>query len=326
MAALSGSVVSRALAGTTCTAHEATQAQAVKGIHDVIEEVAYRAFVTAVRELGITTNDISAEQAGAILFHVKKEAHRELFRSGGYMAERGKILTPEQIAGVIRKVGEIIHDRDTRLTDSRYRRLTTMVMGFDSHNAMVKGILLRSWFKNDSFSDDDRAHLEEIKGRVDFYPELGKILPFNFGEALRKEEAFWDRCFPGLREGSESANAFMHTQEVRHYFGEHGGTLLTKKETATDTACAASDGSGGGSSEGSFEVKITIPTGSITRTIPDLDVPLRSLLSEAEANAIFGPREIHNRVRCKSACIAPLLSDTSMTVGAFFKQYFPEHL
>ena len=277
--------------GSQCSNEEQLKANEVKQIHDRIEEVAYRAFAQKVIELNITQDDITEEQSGQILCHIKSQAHREMYKVGGYIDERGKLLNPTQVQEVLRNVGKIVHDRDTKLTDARYYTLSELLMGLDDHNTMVKEILLRSWYKCPKVSDAEHSHLEQIKEKVDFYVTLNGHLKFDFKQALKERKAFWDRYFPGKREASEtSSQEFVNILEVRHYF------------ESTDN----------------IKRKINV----LKEANPD--EKLEKLLTPEERLDLFEPRCKNNLVRRRSVNTLPLLQDQNMTVGEFFTKYFPE--
>ena len=96
-------------------------------------------------------------------------------KKDGYIQSRTK-LPYEQVQEVIRNVGLIVHDRDTKLTDARYYTITDLTMALDDHNTMVKEILLKSWYKCPKFIDPHHTHLDEIKERAGFYATLNPQL------------------------------------------------------------------------------------------------------------------------------------------------------
>jgi hypothetical protein len=274
--------------GATCSEIEFANAMEIKRIHDLIEEVAYRAFVEKVKDLNIEHDCLTEEQSGRILSHIKAQAHREMYKKeGGYITERAKLLDPSQVQRVIQNGGRIVHDRDTKLTDARYYSLSELLLALDDHNTMVKEILLQSWYKCHNFSDRNHEHLEEIKERVNFYGTLSEQLKFNLQGALRDRKAFWDKYFPGKREANrEISEQFVNIQEVRHY----------------------------------MEHKVNTLKGF------DLDEQLIRYLNEEEIIAYFEPRQIRNRVRCQEVQTVPLLADRHITVRQFLSYYFPEEM
>lgn len=202
---------------STATPTELEQAEAVKEIHDRIEVVAYSAFVEKVKELGIRGNKIPEEASVEILKHIKIKAHREMFKEGGYMKERGKMLGPNQIKHLSTQVGKIIHDRDTKLTNAQYSTVSDMLLALDDHNTMVKEILLRSWCMCPEFEDSTHAHLDRIKREVNFYPELNAQLGFDLETSLKTSKKILDTFFPGLRK-SEDSIQFVNMMKVRSQF------------------------------------------------------------------------------------------------------------
>lgn len=278
----------------SCSPEEKMSADQVKSIHDRVEEIAYRALAEAIKVLGIKTDAITFEQSSQILLAIKTEAHRELFKKDGYMSMRGVLLQRSQIEKVIANVGKIIHDRDSKLTDARYSRLSELLMGLDDHNTMVKEILLSSWFKDESFSDPDHVHLKEIKANVRFYESLAAHLDFDLEKALRERQAFWDKYFPGLRVGGEASSDFVQILEVRNALGcVHNPAMNT-----------------------------IILGGSIVVGADRFEAPLISLLPR-ESHSLFEQRREYNAIR-RGYVEVPALLDPSITLREALRLYFPE--
>lgn len=287
------SAFNRFLGSSHCSNEEKEKANEVKAIHDLIEEVAYRAFVQKVIDLNITQENITEEQSGQILSHIKAQAHKEMYKPDGYLSVRGKLLNPSQFQEVIQNVGKIVHDRDTKLTDARYYTLSELLMGLDDHNTMVKEILLRSWYKFSDFTDFDHSHLEEIKNKIDFYVQLNGHLKFDLKQTLTERKAFWDKYFPGKREASEkTSKEFVNILEVRHFFE---GIERFNPRRYSDLLNGIK-----------------------------LDDKFAVLLKEDETKALFEPRCLRNRVRCRNVDANPLLHDRDITIREFFTYYFPD--
>ncbi len=293
--------------GSECSEKEFDRAEQIKAIHNVIEEVAYRAFAEKVVQLGISQNVLTEEESGKILAHIKMKAHQEMYKKeGSYISERVKLLDSSQITEVMKNVGKIVHDRDTKLTDARYYTLSELLMGLDDHNTMVKEILVQSWYKCPKFSDSDHEHLEQIKENVSFYATLDKQLKFDLKESLKKCKMLWNEYFPGKREASEkTSKEFMNIQAVRHFFGE-----------LKQVPCEASDGL--------CSLQFVTPNQAYTLKKVNLDVPLVTYLETADIKACFEQRILHNRVRCANQLGDALLEDKSLTMRQFLLRYFPE--
>lgn len=133
--------------GHTCTPQEISNVKQIFFVHNLIEEVGYKAFYEIVQRLGITNDQITEEQSETIIAYVKKQAHVELRKPGGYSHSGRDMITAEQFSKVIASLSTIIHDRDERLTHARYRSLADLVTAFDDHNSYIKQLLFRSWFK-----------------------------------------------------------------------------------------------------------------------------------------------------------------------------------
>ncbi len=290
-----------------CPAQQMQGAREIFEMHNVIEEIAYRAFAEVVAKLGIRSNSITEQQSGEILAHIKKQAHVELYKEGGYWKERTKRLEPAQVQRVIQKVGSIIHDRDTKLTDARYYTLSSLLMGLDDHNNYVKEVLLQSWFICDMSAE---GHLERIKENVQFYRSMDGQLQFNLHAALNTEKAFWDKYFPGKREVTEEcANAFMNILEVREYFG--GAKWATYDARTRDF------------------VFLTGRSGLQARTLTaeNLDQPLSAFVGNQDVmDDLVRERVVENAVRRRSQVARPLLASSEITVREFLTRYFPDIL
>lgn len=291
--------------GAQCSVEEKERANEVKQIHDLIEEVAYRAFAQKVTELNITQDRITEEESGKILSYIKAQAHKEMYKKeDGYIVARARLLNYSQVERVIQSVGKIVHDRDTKLTDARYYSLSELLMGLDDHNTMVKEILLQSWYKCSSFSDPDHEHLDQIKDQVDFYQTLDKQLEFNLKEALKAQKAFWNQFFPGKREADKSASQeFVNIQELRH--------LCEVLHVIEPDA------------KNSF-IRFVTQHKKYVLTGPNLNDKLADYLDHEDAILFFEPRNIRNQVRGRVVETEPLLKDRNITVKQFFSSYFPE--
>ncbi len=195
---------------SSCSKAEKLTADGIKEIHDLVEEVAYQAFAAKVTELGIKEDGITEEQSGQILCAIKSAAHKEMDKKDGYIQSRTK-LPYEQVQEVIRNVGLIVHDRDTKLTDARYYTITDLTMALDDHNTMVKEILLKSWYKCPKFIDPHHTHLDEIKERA----------------SVANRQAFWDNYFPGKRQACNgTSKEFVDIIDVRNYLAKKEGSRL----------------------------------------------------------------------------------------------------
>lgn len=287
----------------------ALQAKAfeIKAIHDRVEEVAYQAFVESVIELKIIGDVINHEQSGQILLAIKRAAHREMFKSeGGYIRMRAVLLDAAQVDGIIRQVGKIVHDRDSKLTDARYSSICELLMGLDDHNTMVKEILLASWFGDDAFSDPDHIHLGEIKDRIRFYDRLSPALGFDVRRRLQECQAFWDRYFPGARvAGDVASRAFIRILEVRHTFGGAGVSYDPKSRQ--------------------FVLVTTQDCRAVRHIISqaDLDAPLVACLTDKSISHLFERRRVRNLIRSGETLEDPIL-DRDMTLRSLLLRYFPE--
>ncbi len=270
--------------GTPCEEAQLLKTETVMGIHDQIEEVAYKAFADIVEELGIKGDAITEEQSGKILAYIKKQAHVEMYKKGGYIAKRGDLLGKDQIQFLLGQVGKIIHDRDTKLTDARYHSLSSLLLALDDHNAAVKDILIKSWFR---CPVADPTHLDQVKERIRFYDRTNASLGIDLQAAVERKAEFWDRYFPGLRDATEIGQAdrsaeFVRILEVRNMFG--GVNFMGK----------------------------------------NLEAPLSAYVSINTAERLFQPRQVPNLVRRADMQATPLISDSKITLGTFLRHYFPE--
>ncbi len=284
---------------SNCSSTEKINALAVKELHDRIEEVAYQALVAGVKKLKIREDVLTKEQSGELLGMVKDAAHLELFKDNGYMNSRGKILLSSQVQTLFRHIGKIVHDRDTKLTNARYYTLSDLLLGLDDHNTLVKDILLSSWFIKQLSYDEEHTHLNEIKEKVKFYPQMKKLLNFDLESALKAQKVFWNTYFPGKRESktNEDAQTFINVLEVRHYFG-----APTLKEPDS--------------------IEFNTPDGTLfidLKNLDDLIVP-----STSPCAVVFTGIVEYNRIQSKRARILPLLDNRNMTVREFLKSYYPE--
>ncbi len=286
----------------TCTEAQFQRANQVKNIHNVIEEIAYRAFAEKVVGLHLTQDNITAEQSGQILNYIKCEAHKELYKNGGYATERFKLLEPCQVKKIIANVAKIVHDRDTKLTNATYYSLSELLLGLDDHNTMVKEILLESWYQCGRIDDCKHSHLQKIKDKINFYETLNNQLNFDLKDKLKDRQQFWETYFPGVREDNKYSEKFMNIMEVRHCFvgvqPEYDSTLDYLKF---------------GTNEVSYMV---LPN--------ELDNELKSFLQESDIKALFEKGAAVNQVRGCNLERSALLQDDKMTVRQFITSYFPE--
>lgn len=288
----------------SCSNVEYQNALETKKLHDAIEVIAYKAFAEIVGELKITQDQITPSQSGQILRYIKKQAHVELYKEGGYWKERLKLLGPSQFAILGKHILDIIHDRDGKLTDARYTSLSQLLMGLDDHNHMVKEILLQSWMKNPAFTDCNQMHLKSIKKQADFYPALNRVLKFDLEKAVDKQKALWDKYFPGKRNGDPKE--FTNILEVRAYFGDSEWVKFNQKTNQLEF--------------------MTDSLGYVACRVDNLDMPLAGLLDKGDIRALFEARPaVENLVRNNKTACAPLL-DQKITVKEFLKRYFPELL
>ncbi len=216
--------------GARCTEKDIQNAKNIFFMHNLIEEICYKAFAEIVTELDIRGDKITEEQSARILSYVKEAAHVELRKEGGYTKKGREIITPDQFSGVLKNVTTIIHDRDARLTDARYYSLTDLCTALDDHNNYVKNVLFRSWFHcEDMFC---ATHLRMIKNIVNFNKNISARVGFNFEEALREKKGYYDNYHPKLREvicpktGEKSALRFVNITEVKAKFSKHISELL----------------------------------------------------------------------------------------------------
>lgn len=295
-----------------CTEEQKRAAAMVKELHDEIETVAYRALANIVRELNITGDQITEEQSGLILAHVKQESHKELYREGGYWKSRLKLLdadgsqtallVKEQFEKQVNGLARLVHDRDVKLTDAHYNSLSELVMSMDDHNYMVKENLLRSWYRCPSKQHSpDMEIIEAAKNRAHFYETVQRNLTFDLRNSVQKKQQFFDDHFPQLRE-PERGKEFMNTLYVRHFFGGDQVRIdATKKQ-----------------------LHIVTKNGKSSIDISNPNVRLFDLLRKEDQEALFNEQETENRVRsCKKKKL-PLLENKDMTVGEWMKTYFPE--
>lgn len=281
---------------SSCTEREKEGANEIWALHDVIEEIAYRAMAQKVVEMGITEDEITEQQSEEILGAIKVAAHKELYKKDGYWASRTKWLNQSQFGHLISKIAVIIHDRDTKLTDATYHSLSELLLGLDDHNTIVKTILLTSWFKCQEVVDESHMHLDRIKERVSFYQHMDGQLRFCLRDQLIERKAFWDSYFPGIRVGGENSSTFMNVTEVRHYFCNQvdikEGVITLKTQ-------------GGSHYELSFDKLSNLLKGEIGE------------------ETLFQASTRNNQIRGQIQERLPLL-DSDITVGQFLEKYFPE--
>jgi hypothetical protein len=198
---------------SACSEHQWRKLEQLKLIHDFIELNAYAAVSEVVRELDLHALELQPAESQRILQHVKCKAHREMYKAGGYMQTRGQYVEPSQVKLLLQRVGDIIHDRDTKLTNATYLTLPRLIMALDDHNTMVKCILLQSWTRvPNKVEDDAHAHVQEIQRQAEMFDTLRRFDSEVFGDlqlAVAREKAEWNVRFPGLREDSRRAHEFV---------------------------------------------------------------------------------------------------------------------
>ena len=280
--------------GTQCSPQEIENAKKIFFVHNLIEEVCYKSFATIVKELGITDDEITEQQSGQILAYIKKMAHVELRKPGGYSLTGRNMITPEQFSQVISNVATIIHDRDTRLTDARYYSLTDLCVALDDHNSYVKNILFRSWFKCGQMTCD--SHLTMIKDIVGFNGRISDQLGFDFEHALTIKKEYYNTFHTGIRTienpvtGECSALKFTNLTEVRAKFKPFVDKLLDSAPNS--------------------------------RLIAELRI--NRLLENEEINALIGKRCYSCAPRFHQPITQNALLEPTITVGEFLNHYFPE--
>lgn len=287
------------------TSEQRFGAEEIKRIHDLVEEVAYRAFANAVIELGICEDSISCEQSNQILYRIKAEAHKEMYKKDGYISQRTKLLEPSQVEKVITSVGRIVHDRDSKLTYARYNSLSTLLLGLDDHNTMVKEILVSSWFHDETFSDPDHTHLESVKEKAEFYTSLDKTLRFDLKKALQNRKQFWDQYFPGMRnDGPNLSEKFTQILEARTALGAEEGTRYDK----------------------SLE-KFVLRIQSREIIIEDLSKSLSDYLTPSEISILSDARTVNNAIYRRLHLVSGLFTAKELSeeaVESLLKRYLPE--
>jgi hypothetical protein len=279
-----GVIASAKKLGTPCDEAQLQKTKMIMEIHDKIEETAYRSFANIVERLGIRGDAITEEQSGIILAHIKSEAHIEMYKKGGYTAERGNLLDKQQFQYLASQVGKIIHDRDTKLTDARYHSLSSMLLALDDHNSEVKDILIKSWFR---CPVADPTHLDQVKDRVDFNSRMNGALGFDLSRAVQEKTALLDRSFPGLRAASAPGEADRSAEFVR---------ILAVRDLV----------------------------GGINFREMDLSAPLESCVPADVSARLFTQREVRNVVRGREVQTRALIDDSRITLGQFLAEYFPE--
>ena len=307
-------LIENALAlGSEYSRAELSQASAMKAIHDRIEMVAYQAFARKVSELEIRGDFITKSQSGEILSFIKQEAHKEMFKKGGYRGSPDVHLTPAQLSYLISQVGKIIHDRDTKLTDAEYPSISELLLGLDDHNAMVKAILLKSWYG--AMTLEDQTHLDKIKKAVDFYPAMNAQLGFNLETTLKTRQLFWDTYFPGLRTISEDtslfrshSSRFINILQVRHFFGGEEWVKYDSKSTQLEFITPS----------------LKPQRARLTRENLDERFIQVLNLSEEDQSALCDPKITFNEIRKSTTEKPPLISDRDLSMRNFLRRYFPE--
>ncbi|KTD43688.1 hypothetical protein [Legionella quateirensis] len=280
--------------GTQCSPQEIENAKRIFFVHNLIEEVCYEALAKIVKKLEITGDVITEQQSGQILAYIKKMAHVELRKRGGYTLTGRNMITPSQFSHVLLNITTIIHDRDVRLTDARYYTLTDLCVALDDHNSYVKNILFRSWFKCDQMSCD--SHLNMIKDVVGFNGRISEQLGFDFEHALSNKKEYYNTYHTGIRTvenpvtGERSALKFTNLTEVRSKFK----SIINKLLNSTPDS----------------------------RLITELR--MNRLLEKDEIDALIGGRSYSCAPRFHQPITQNALLDPTITVGEFLNNYFPE--
>lgn len=285
---------------SSCIDSEIEKAKNIFFVHNLIEEICYKALPEAVAELKIRSDEITEEQSRIILAKVKDAAHVELRKDGGYSKKGREMITPAQLDFVVNNVSTIIHDRDGRLTDARYSSLTDLCLAIDDHNNYVKNILFKSWFRCGSLSSD--THLPMIKNLVEFNKRMTFTLGFDFEEALLNKKKYYDNFHPKIREiecqetHEKSALKFVNLTEIRAKFSSYTEMLLECRPDRLLTDC------------------LSTVCGFHTEQVAAL-FRYRSLNCEARYG-LFSTNKITQ---------PPLLTGNP-TVGEFLSHYFPERV
>lgn len=281
-----------------CGQNEIENARRIFFVHNLIEEVCYKAFAEIVAELGITGDAITEEQSGQILAYVKKQAHVELRKDGGYSKTGRQMITDAQFSLVIANIATIVHDRDGRLTDARYTSLTDLCVALDDHNGFIKNLLFKSWFLCGRMHSD--THLPMIKRLVLFNERMSRQVGFDFSEAVKAKQDYFDRYHPRIREiqcprtGRYSAEDFVNLCEVRGIFSKRGVLANLQR-------CAP------------YSLLVTA-----LQSMPQF--------TQVEIARMVTPRRLSCAARFHKPIEQPRLLDPTLTVVQFLRKYFPERL
>ena len=281
---------------TPCSKDEIQNVKNIFFVHNLIEESCYKAFAEKVAELNITSDVITEDQAGQILAHIKKQAHVELRKEGGYSRAGRSMITDDQFELVLRNIATVIHDRDSRLTDARYSTLTDLCIALDDHNNYIKNLLFKSWFRcSDMYCD---SHLTMIKEIVQFNQNMSEQLGFNFKEALTSKKQFYDKNYPNIRaiihpeSGQYTAESFVNLSEVRGKF--------------------------------TFDIIEGLKQSNPNDYLVDW-LHLHASDISFGPEALFEPRLLKCQPRFHKVIDQPALLSSKMTIGQFLHDYFPEH-
>lgn len=152
------------------TAEEIVKAVTVKLLHDKVEIAAYQALQNGVIDLKLDkkfrVTHLTNEQSEKLLHeYIKNAAHKVMRTPDGYMNVRMNYLNEKQIRPVIKRAGDIIKDRDAKLTHATYSTFEELVTALDRHNAFVNKILFDAWGVPHRFGSD---HLAEIKEKAGY--------------------------------------------------------------------------------------------------------------------------------------------------------------
>lgn len=153
------------------TPAEIVNAVKVKNLHDRVEISAYGALQEGIEQLKLVKGEgktrISAENSIYFLhFCVRKAAHKDMRSSDGYVSRRGDFLNKKQFLPVITRVGDIVSDRDAKLTKATYNTLEDVIENLDAHNTFVNAILFNAWGVPEREGYDHLAEIKKAAGLV----------------------------------------------------------------------------------------------------------------------------------------------------------------
>ena len=84
--------------GSKCSEGEFEKARNIFFVHNLIEEACYKALPEIISDLKITGDVITEAQSDFIMARLKKAAHVELRKDGGYTKKGREMITEEQFA------------------------------------------------------------------------------------------------------------------------------------------------------------------------------------------------------------------------------------